>query len=187
MSGQVYDSLDEALQAAQTSARFVHPGCASPCMPACRRLTQDPHGSDHYEPCEPALAADGLPDLFFCSPFHLTQEARASYEHLSARLWGGQPVLYDDEIQQEIKDIIKACIHEWDPYGLLGAGAPKDEFDKEIERIVDQLEHMTSTTATTHVISEVFNRAFCTEHFSPTKCSLVANKIYTGLNDLGYI
>ena len=33
---------------------------------------------------------------------------------------------------QQMWEVTAGIIREWDPYGLLGGGAPGDEFDREI-------------------------------------------------------
>jgi hypothetical protein len=40
---------------------------------------------------------------------------------------------------QQMWDVTAGVIKSWDPYGLLGGGAPGDEFDQEIASLVAQL------------------------------------------------
>jgi hypothetical protein len=51
---------------------------------------------------------------------------------------------------------MKAVIHRWDPYGLLGMGAPEDEFDSEIITLVRQLDRIQSASDAAEAISRVF-------------------------------
>lgn len=53
-------------------------------------------------------------------------------------------------------NVVKMVIHEWDPYSLLKDGAPDDEFDGEIERIVAQIRHIQSENDAINLISGVF-------------------------------
>ncbi len=185
MSGQVYPSFEQAWDAhAQVGSITTKSMCTEG---GCRRLTHTLTDSDFYEPCEPYLQSAGLPELYFSNPFSLIDEFRAEYEKMARTLWPNQTMLYNEEQQQEITEIIGKCIHEWGLSCPLIHKVHENKFDREIRCIVNQLEHMTSPIAIAHMVSEEFNRAFCTDHFVPATCIIVAFKIHIQLKNLGYI
>lgn len=66
--GQMFDSLEEAVTHLQNEGvRVSRDHCACSLGP-CRRWTGNESDADYYEPCEPRLERDGLPDLFFYIP-----------------------------------------------------------------------------------------------------------------------
>ncbi len=87
LSGEEYDSFDEAIEASNKGVTFIHGGCAAPIGP-CRRSTKNIDDSDSYEPSERILRADGLPDLFFCNVNSLGKEFKEEYRQMAKRLWG---------------------------------------------------------------------------------------------------
>ena len=84
-----YDSLDEALSSDWTTVENAH--CTSE---RCCRETKEHKiisalktDSDWYEPCEPILNRDGLPDLFFCNPVNLDSDGLIEYLKMSDDIW----------------------------------------------------------------------------------------------------
>ncbi len=82
---------------------------------------------------------------------------------------------------QEIVRIVIQALNEWDPYELIEAGAPENEFTKEATRIAANIKKVETPTELANVISEVFSRSFDSDVFSVDECLPVASKI---LNDL---
>ena len=77
--------------------------------------------------------------------------------------------------------VVGTVINQWDPYGLLEAGAPPDEFDPEVAAIVRNLHMIRSPKDATRVISEVFSYYFDPEDFPIDSCEDVGSKLYEKL------
>jgi hypothetical protein len=91
MLGRLYGSLQEALSSDGEWVSFPQAGCGL-SFGRCRRLDPDGGDRDWYEPCEPALAADGLPWFYFiASEKNLTSDCREEYLRESRKLWGSSP------------------------------------------------------------------------------------------------
>ena len=56
--------------------------------------------------------------------------------------------------------IVKQAIDEFDVYGLLEQGAPKDEFEEEALLITERISQNDSIQQIASVIAEVFNKEF---------------------------
>jgi len=82
---------------------------------------------------------------------------------------------------QEIVHIVIQALNEWDPYELIEAGAPENEFTEEATRIAARIKKTESPAELAHVISEVFSRSFNSDVFSVEECLPVASKIYSEL------
>jgi hypothetical protein len=72
-------------------------------------------------------------------------------------------------------EIVKKIIDEWDPYGLLLAGSPLDEFDGESRSISNKISKENSVNDIAIIISKVFSNSF--EPFSVDECMNIAEKI----------
>ena len=66
--------------------------------------------------------------------------------------------------------VVRKVIHEWDPYSLISGGAPKNEFDVEIQKVVTRIRQIQSSEDAARVISKVFGCAFEAEQFTLDKC-----------------
>ena len=82
---------------------------------------------------------------------------------------------------QEIVAIITNVVNEWDPYGLISGGAPKDEFESEIAKIATKVLNIKSAASLAEVISSVFTVSFEPEPFSVEKCMPVASRLFAAL------
>ena len=83
--------------------------------------------------------------------------------------------------------IVGAIVREWDPYGLLARGAPRDEFDSEIGRIAAQIHRISSALEASEVIARVFGAAFDADAFTPTSCTVPGQKLFLGLSEAGLL
>ena len=81
----------------------------------------------------------------------------------------------------QIESIVRKVIHEWDPYRLLAAGAPQDEWDNEISQIIGRINQVISPDNGAAVISDVFTSAFQAEGFSPEDCADVGKRLFDAL------
>lgn len=86
---------------------------------------------------------------------------------------------------QKISKVVKEEIIAWDPYDLFANYCPKDEFDDEINAIVEKIELNMSLEQICKVIEDTFVIAFDDKiEFSNKNCSKVAKKIYAMLNEI---
>ena len=84
---------------------------------------------------------------------------------------------------QEIVHIVMEALNEWDPYELIEAGAPENEFTEEATRITAKIEKTETPIELAHVISEVFSRSFDNDVFSVEECLPVASRILRHLEE----
>jgi len=82
---------------------------------------------------------------------------------------------------QEIVHIVLQALNEWDPYELIDAGAPENEFTEEATRIAAKIKKTETPTELAHVISDVFSRSFDSDVFSVEECLPVASRILCDL------
>jgi hypothetical protein len=83
--------------------------------------------------------------------------------------------------------VVRDVIHEWDPYALVGGGAPGDEWDSEIASLVAQIPRIKSENDAAHAVSHVFSSAFQPEGFSPADCAEVGKRLYSSLVGSGLL
>jgi len=88
---------------------------------------------------------------------------------------------------QQMWDITAGIIKSWDPYGLLGAGAPGDEFDHEIASLIAQIPRIHSAADAAQAISRIFSSSFDAHTFSEEECSEVGQRLYAALGEQGLI
>ncbi len=84
-------------------------------------------------------------------------------------------------------EIVRRVVHDWDPYGLLSGGAPKDEFDREIAAVVRQIHRIHGPQDAAHVFSRVFGSSFERERFEPEHCREVGDTLYSLLHEAGLL
>jgi hypothetical protein len=89
--------------------------------------------------------------------------------------------------QESALRVVANTINEWDPYGLIGGGAPNDEFDGEVRGVVRQLDRIHSAEDAAHVVSRVFSSSFEAERFDLDACRPVGKKLYLALKDGGLL
>lgn len=82
---------------------------------------------------------------------------------------------------QEILVIVMQALNEWDPYELIEAGAPENEFTEEATRIAANIKNTKTPTELAHVISDVFSRSFGSDVFSVEECLPVASRMLSNL------
>jgi hypothetical protein len=83
--------------------------------------------------------------------------------------------------------VVRKVIHEWDPYLLIGNGAPLNEFDQEIAQLTAQASRIHSASDAAKAISRIFTSAFHAEGFSETDCAEVGKNLYSQLVALGFL
>ncbi|WP_028394054.1 DUF1871 family protein [Bacillus cihuensis] len=73
--------------------------------------------------------------------------------------------------------IVKDVIDEWDPQNFLKSGCPDDEYEVEIQGIVEVLEIVNGPKELAIEINQIFNKAFDTDFKKEKECFVVAPKI----------
>ncbi len=76
--------------------------------------------------------------------------------------------------------IVKAAVDRADPCGLLGHGAPDDEYDIESEKISERISDSDSAERIAGIMSEVFSKSFNAE-FPPETFLKAAGEIRRGV------
>jgi hypothetical protein len=82
-------------------------------------------------------------------------------------------------------DVTAGVIKSWDPYELLGGGAPGDEFDHEIASLVAQIPRIHSAADAARAISRIFAASFEAHSFTEEACSGVGERLYAALAEHG--
>jgi hypothetical protein len=88
---------------------------------------------------------------------------------------------------EELWDVTAAVIRRWDPYGLLGGGAPADELDHEIASVVAQIPRIHSAMDAALAVSRVFCSSFEPQYFSVDACAEVGQELFSALFERGLI
>ncbi len=92
------------------------------------------------------------------------------------------------EIDGQIYSVIKKVIDEWDPVGLLEDGAPDDEYNPEISRLVNEVKEIDSAKELGKHIYDLFLKMFGDDMNIKSKniyeCENVANLILIGLKSI---
>jgi hypothetical protein len=88
---------------------------------------------------------------------------------------------------KQLEPIVRDVIHKWDPYGLLGDGAPQDEFDSQILTIVGRLRGITTPLGCVVAISDVFSASFEPERFGMDDGRQVGQNLFDALKEAGLI
>ena len=83
--------------------------------------------------------------------------------------------------------VVGTVIREWDPYSLLKAGCPNDEFDAEIASVVSQVPRIKSAQDAAQALSRVFSSAFEPEDFKPQDCRDAGTKLFEALSTHGLL
>jgi hypothetical protein len=73
-----------------------------------------------------------------------------------------------------VADLLRA----WDPYQLLALGAPRDEIDSEIQRVVARWDELRSAPDAARVLAEVFSAAFAPGDFAIERCAEIGERLW---------
>jgi hypothetical protein len=82
--------------------------------------------------------------------------------------------------------ICRNAVAQWDPFSLLAAGAPTDEYDLEISSLVPKLRNARTPSDIAIAIAEVFGSTFGAA-VVPDECAIVAAEIYARLDSAGLL
>lgn len=89
--------------------------------------------------------------------------------------------------KNDIYQIVKEIVDKWDPVWLLEDGAPNDEYDPEIKRIVNEMENITSREILSSYIYDLFEKMFgddiVTKAQNFDSCDEISKQIYIKINE----
>jgi hypothetical protein len=77
--------------------------------------------------------------------------------------------------------VVRDAIVAWDPYGIVGGGAPRDEWDSEVASIVAQIPRIGSAKDAAHAVSRTFSSALDRNRFTPEDCEGVGAQLFEAL------
>jgi len=83
--------------------------------------------------------------------------------------------------------IVEAVVRAWDPYSLISSGAPVDEFDAEIAKVVACVPRISSAATAAAALSSVFSASFEPEQFSPAQCAVPGQELFAKLSAAGLV
>src|SRR5438132_5692018 len=84
-------------------------------------------------------------------------------------------------------EVTKRVIDAWDPYCLLGQGAPPDEFEACAVQVVTFVPAMRSEEDAVAALSQVFSERFEPELFEPRHCREVGGRLFQALCNAGLL
>jgi len=82
---------------------------------------------------------------------------------------------------------IGSVINAWDPYSLHTGGAPRDEFEPEIARLVARIPRIHSLGDAAREISVVSSATFKQQRFTVGVCADVGAKLYERPQNAGLL
>jgi hypothetical protein len=82
---------------------------------------------------------------------------------------------------------VKSVIDAWDPYSLLAGGAPLDEFELEVGKLLPRIRYIRTPEDAVREITSVFARCFDPREFTTASCAVVGTKMYTELQKAGLL
>lgn len=96
-------------------------------------------------------------------------------------------IMTDRKQWKKVEAVVRAVIHVWDPYGLIRDGAPEDEWDSEILKIVGRVRSIGTPAEAAAAVSDVFSKAFHPEGFQKEDCAQVGQRLFDALKEAGMI
>jgi len=94
-------------------------------------------------------------------------------------------MMTDRKQWKKVEAVVRAVIHEWDPYGLVGDGGPEDEWDSEILKIVSRVRSIRTPAEAAVAVSDVFSSAFQPEGFQREDCAEIGQRLFDALKEAG--
>jgi hypothetical protein len=84
-------------------------------------------------------------------------------------------------------EVVKSVIDAWDPYSLLAGGAPPDEFELEVGKLLPRIEHIHTPEDAVREVVSVFGQCFDRKEFTPESCADVGARLYSKLEAAGLL
>lgn len=82
--------------------------------------------------------------------------------------------------------IVRTVVEAWDPYRLIAGGAPSDEFEDEVSRLVALVPRVKSAHDAANALSRVFSAGFG-DGFSLAACEDVGRDLFDALASSGMV
>jgi len=89
---------------------------------------------------------------------------------------------YDDAFR-----IVRAAVASWDPFGILGGGAPEDEWDQEIARLLPRIQRAITSADVAREIAVAFGDSIGGTPISAKEVDDVATGIFLRLKTAGLL
>jgi hypothetical protein len=83
--------------------------------------------------------------------------------------------------------LVRESVAQWDPLGLVGGGAPADEWDHEVARIVARLRDARTPHHVGAAVAEVFSDALGSSGPDAASCEEFGRALYSRLKVAGII
>lgn len=78
------------------------------------------------------------------------------------------------------EDVVREILLDWDPEGLLEMGAPEDEYDPEVERVVKHLSEIETPEEMIDLLRAVFSHMFARD-YAWDECKQAGNELFRRL------
>ena len=83
--------------------------------------------------------------------------------------------------------VVASVVRSWDPFSLIASGAPPDEFDAEIAKVVSCIPRISSAASAAAALSSVFSASFEPEDLSPDQCAVPGRELFAKLSAAGLV
>jgi hypothetical protein len=83
--------------------------------------------------------------------------------------------------------ILRTAVARWDPFGLLGGGAPADEWDAEIALLLPKIQKANTAVEIARQLAAVLGERLGDTLLSSEECNTVAVEIYLRLKTDGLL
>ena len=81
--------------------------------------------------------------------------------------------------------VTREVVHAWDPYDLISGGAPADEFDDEIARLVARLPRITEAKDAGQHVEEIFTAQFGRGVIDRAEADAIGERWFAALTEAG--
>lgn len=83
--------------------------------------------------------------------------------------------------------LVQEVVSDWDPYSLIAAGAPSNEFDMEVAKVLARVPTILSEDDAATVLASVFRESFEPDQFSVESCAEVGRSLFLRLQAAGFL
>lgn len=74
--------------------------------------------------------------------------------------------------------LVREMINAWDPTGLIGGGAPADEWEDEVARLVAMVPQIRSEADAAAAVSSIFTASLAPERVSDAECAQIGAQLH---------
>jgi hypothetical protein len=83
--------------------------------------------------------------------------------------------------------LVREAVAQWDPLGLIGGGAPADEWDAEVARLLPRLQRARSVEEAGAAVTAVFGQALGSDGPDAAACAKFGQELHSRLTSAGLI